>query len=562
MLDKLPNECVELVLAHVAAAGDVTTIVHVSKTCRRLRQLVADLDRLWTRLHDRLYGPEADVEVADWLASEQAPLPPLPDLSPRERVIRQRVISNDVQRCLQRMEQSRANMPLAMARISTHHGALAIHELKATMAREPRTGHLTRKFFAARALERVRSRLLSRRWADLLRNADARPLEEGALLIDQYVHSWDAAPRQTRAALDRFAAHAQAAIARARTSNGQELTLRQQLDCVVQVLFQDHQDHDGGAAAFRGDADDYYNSDNSFLCRVIERRLGIPISLSILFAAVAHRVGLTAVQLTNFPGHVVSIVDSAHHNPPLVIDAFRRGNISTPVEFVSLFFGDQPVLLDLLRPTQNVNVWERQLRNLVSGSSPDLRALNLMSYIHEGDLTMLMAWAHHMLTEHPEDADLVVLRFDEEFRSGAVPNFLVQTDILTRANHIRASFERDPVRRDRHHLHNHGGNISPAGPTFLIGQIVRTINSTGVVCDNANAPSSYGIISPSNHEPVVVMPRLLSAVESAEEINSVGERLLLENSFVGYYFESFRPGVGFVPNRVLQNAFPNRILLS
>jgi regulator of sirC expression with transglutaminase-like and TPR domain len=46
-----------------------------------------------------------------------------------------------------------------------------------------------------------------------------------------------------------------------------------------------------GRAGFRGNNDDYYDPRNSYINDVLDRKLGIPISLSILYCAVARRVG-------------------------------------------------------------------------------------------------------------------------------------------------------------------------------------------------------------------------------------------------------------------------------
>jgi regulator of sirC expression with transglutaminase-like and TPR domain len=65
---------------------------------------------------------------------------------------------------------------------------------------------------------------------------------------------------------------------------------------VARLLFED--------AGFRGNADDYYDPRNSFLNDVLERRLGIPITLSVVYAAVAARAGLR-VEGIGLPGHFV-----------------------------------------------------------------------------------------------------------------------------------------------------------------------------------------------------------------------------------------------------------------
>lgn len=55
---------------------------------------------------------------------------------------------------------------------------------------------------------------------------------------------------------------------------------------------------------FRGNDDDYYDPRNSFLNEVMDRRVGIPITLSILFVHVARAAGLTAHPV-GLPGHFV-----------------------------------------------------------------------------------------------------------------------------------------------------------------------------------------------------------------------------------------------------------------
>ena len=58
------------------------------------------------------------------------------------------------------------------------------------------------------------------------------------------------------------------------------------LDLTVEYLF--------GELGYQGNAQDYYDPRNSFINEVIERRIGIPISLSVIFLEVASKVGLTA----------------------------------------------------------------------------------------------------------------------------------------------------------------------------------------------------------------------------------------------------------------------------
>jgi regulator of sirC expression with transglutaminase-like and TPR domain len=53
---------------------------------------------------------------------------------------------------------------------------------------------------------------------------------------------------------------------------------------------------------FSGNRNDYYDPDNSYLNRVLERRRGIPISLAIVYMEIGQQIGL-ALRGVSFPGH-------------------------------------------------------------------------------------------------------------------------------------------------------------------------------------------------------------------------------------------------------------------
>jgi regulator of sirC expression with transglutaminase-like and TPR domain len=84
---------------------------------------------------------------------------------------------------------------------------------------------------------------------------------------------------------------------------------------------------------FSGNASDYYDPKNSFLCEVIDRRMGIPISLSVVYLEVARRVGVLA-QGVNFPGHF--LVRVAIEDAWLFLDPYTRGRTLTPADLEEL----------------------------------------------------------------------------------------------------------------------------------------------------------------------------------------------------------------------------------
>jgi regulator of sirC expression with transglutaminase-like and TPR domain len=78
---------------------------------------------------------------------------------------------------------------------------------------------------------------------------------------------------------------------------------------------------------FRGNADEYYDPRNSCLNDVLDRKLGIPITLSLLTMEVGRRVGLDIVGV-GLPGHF--IVSASIAGRPVLLDPFNGGAVLTP----------------------------------------------------------------------------------------------------------------------------------------------------------------------------------------------------------------------------------------
>ena len=73
---------------------------------------------------------------------------------------------------------------------------------------------------------------------------------------------------------------------------------------------------------FTGNAADYYDPRNSYLNEVLDRRLGIPITLSIVYVEIGQRIGL-ALHGVSFPGHF--LVKCKVRNGTIVLDPYVRG---------------------------------------------------------------------------------------------------------------------------------------------------------------------------------------------------------------------------------------------
>lgn len=73
---------------------------------------------------------------------------------------------------------------------------------------------------------------------------------------------------------------------------------------------------------FDGDAANFYDPRNSFINQVLERKIGIPITLSIIYIEIGQRLGLP-LQGVSFPGHF--LVKLSVESGEIVLDPFSGG---------------------------------------------------------------------------------------------------------------------------------------------------------------------------------------------------------------------------------------------
>lgn len=82
-----------------------------------------------------------------------------------------------------------------------------------------------------------------------------------------------------------------------------------------------------GREGFTGHRDDYYAPENSFLNRVLERKRGLPITLSVLYIEVARRINAPLVGV-GLPSHFIAKWPlSPDEGDDLFIDAFAGGEL-------------------------------------------------------------------------------------------------------------------------------------------------------------------------------------------------------------------------------------------
>jgi regulator of sirC expression with transglutaminase-like and TPR domain len=84
---------------------------------------------------------------------------------------------------------------------------------------------------------------------------------------------------------------------------------------------------------FRGNVQDYYDPRNSYLNEVLDRRTGLPITLTVVAMAIGKRAGL-AIDGVGLPGHFVAVAHA--DGEEVLFDPFHGGRQLTPTDCENL----------------------------------------------------------------------------------------------------------------------------------------------------------------------------------------------------------------------------------
>ena len=130
------------------------------------------------------------------------------------------------------------------------------------------------------------------------------------------------------------------------------------LDGILEYIF--------GTLGFQGNQRSYYDPRNSYLNEVLQRRLGIPISLSVLVMEVSRRLDIE-LDGVSMPGHFL-LCDRSE--PRVFVDSFNQGVQLSAADCEQLFWQHTPAAAGFqtgfLEPVSLVTVAERMLSNLVA----------------------------------------------------------------------------------------------------------------------------------------------------------------------------------------------------
>lgn len=168
-----------------------------------------------------------------------------------------------------------------------------------------------------------------------------------------------AAELDPRAELDACRGTLQAWGAAARERTAAAASSRAKLTAISGLLYDE--------VGLRGNRAEYYAAENSLLPRVVARRTGLPLTLALVYQAVARTAGLT-LHGVGAPGHFVLGLHPPDAPAPLFVEPFERGDVLSLQEcrrrIVELTGADSLPPESAFRP---VNSWElavRMLRNL------------------------------------------------------------------------------------------------------------------------------------------------------------------------------------------------------
>ena len=137
-----------------------------------------------------------------------------------------------------------------------------------------------------------------------------------------------------------------------------DLDRQRTLTALNKIIFQE--------ANLRGNREDYYDPRNSFLNDVLDRGLGIPITLSIIYMEVAGRVGFP-LSGVGMPGHFL-LKHYADSGQEILIDCFNRGDILSRQDCQSrldeIYSGEMKLRPEFLHPISRRQILTRMLNNL------------------------------------------------------------------------------------------------------------------------------------------------------------------------------------------------------
>ncbi|MFQ5657317.1 MAG: SirB1 family protein [Candidatus Methylomirabilales bacterium] len=190
---------------------------------------------------------------------------------------------------------------------------------------------------------------------------------------------------------------------------------------------------------FRGNSEDYYDPKNSFLNEVIDRRKGIPITLSVLYMEIAWRLDLPLVGV-GLPGHFIVKYQAADRE--ILINPFHRGILLSEEDCqrtLDRIYEDKIAFHQgLLTPTPKRSILTRLLNNLKG------------IYLHRRDFARALGVVERLLLIEPDSPtelrDRGLIYAEMKILSSAI------TDLRRYLEIIEEAEDREAIHKRLRHL--------------------------------------------------------------------------------------------------------------
>ncbi|MEW6139491.1 MAG: transglutaminase-like domain-containing protein [Thermodesulfobacteriota bacterium] len=219
--------------------------------------------------------------------------------------------------------------------------------------------------------------------------------------------------------------------ARARISTSDHSDPSRIVGRINRILFEEE--------GFRGNSGNYYDPQNSCLNRVLDRKLGIPITLSIVYIEIGRANGLPLYGV-GFPGHFITgmLTDTGR----MFIDPFYGGRILTEescrlmLKHTGMEFS--PRFLDPIWPKQILARLIRNLKGIYWSLDMPLKALQTIEWILILDPYSAVDFRDQgLINEQLGDGYTALMSFEKYLK--LAPDAEDHEDILARVSRLKSS---------------------------------------------------------------------------------------------------------------------------
>jgi F-box protein 21 len=263
--------CSSEVLFHCFEFFDVATLLIASLVSKRWHE-IANSNILWKNFITWKYW-------ANETNLDQYGVPP--SKLPWKTIFLQRNFKdNRAQKLLTQMEYPWSSK--MAEKILVRDGMDIYEKLLSIVNEEPLTKNLTQKHCALQILKKITRKQLSKCWDDWRKDPNKYALEDGAI----WIAKWEDPLLDSAAIYHELDSVAREIQQHVFSESQQSLTVTKELLTKVNSYFFEKLN-------FHGNQENYYDPHNSYIQYVLKRRCGIPISLSLIYAAVCRRLGIS-----------------------------------------------------------------------------------------------------------------------------------------------------------------------------------------------------------------------------------------------------------------------------